>query len=314
MCTYSLEHRSIGELFNSTIQFFDLLTEDDDDEPKPYQELVLILSTIQSSICKHEHKEEKQVFRLLMQQFSQKEQASLLWQFLCSVPAILLENLLPWMISFISPDEQEQVIDFVKDTVPKESLLQEVLIGWIRKTDRSYLMGKIETRAMCELDGRSASVESTLEQQQEQRDSVGKISKFSLTDGFKVWHGAVRRDFQTALEALYRVNRSGVFSDLSAVLMQLKFLLDVVAFYSNALHQIYYHELNGLANGREFSSFDWIAYKSQIGCLQQLLHNDAQDETLRCNFVEQLSCELKLFLMEINRLFSYQETELLSGT
>lgn len=96
--------------------------------------------------------------------------------------------------------------------------------------------------------------------------------------------------------------------------MQLKFLLDVVAFYSNALHQIYYHELNELANGHEFSSFDWIAYKSQIGCLQQLLHIDAQDETLRCNFVEQLSCELKLFLMEINRLFSYQETQLLSGT
>ncbi|XP_030458146.2 zinc finger protein BRUTUS-like At1g18910 [Syzygium oleosum] len=309
VCTYSLEHRSTGELFNSTILFFDLLMEDDDNEPKPYQELVLSLGTIQSSICKHMRKEEKQVFRLLMQRFSQKEQASLVWQFLCSVPAMLLENLLPWMISFISPDEQEQIIDFVKDTVPKESLLQEVIIGWIRKKDQSYLTDNIEIRAMHDLDGRSASAESTLEQQ---RMSVGKIPKFSLIDGFNIWHGAIRRDLETALKALHLLKSSGVFSNLSAVLLQLKFLLDVVVFYSNALHQIYYHELNELANGREFSSFDWFVYESQIGRLQQLLHIDAQDEMLRCNYIEQLSCELKLFLMEINRFFSYQETEVLN--
>lgn len=35
--------------------------EDKDNEPKPYQELVLSLGTIQSSICKHMRKEEKQV-------------------------------------------------------------------------------------------------------------------------------------------------------------------------------------------------------------------------------------------------------------
>lgn len=202
-----------------------------------------------------------------MQRFSQKEQASLVWQFLCSVPAMLLENLLPWMISFISPDEQEQIINFVKDTVPKESLLQEVgqcqfflrhhvllpvfnkfkplvqkvIIGWIRKKDQSYLTGNIEIRAMRDLDGRSASAESTLEQQQQQRMSVGRIPKFSLIDGFNIWHGAIRRDLETALKALHLLKSSGVFSNLSAVLLQLKFLLDVVVFYRYSYSTLFLH-------------------------------------------------------------------------
>ncbi|XP_048137268.1 zinc finger protein BRUTUS-like At1g74770 isoform X2 [Rhodamnia argentea] len=312
VCTYSLEHRSIGELFNSTIRFFDLLMEDDDNEPEPYQELVFSLSTVQSSVCKHMRKEEKQVFWLLMQRFSRKEQASLVWQFLCGVPVMLLENLLPWMISFVSPDEQDQINDFVKETVPEETLLQEVMIGWLRKKDWSYLTGNVEIRSMCELYGRSASGESTLEQQQPRAKSVGKIPKFSLTNGFKIWHGAIRRDFETALEALHLLKSSGTFSNLPAVLLQLKFLLDVLVLYSNALCQIYYPELNELADGREFSSFDWFAYESQIGRLQQLLRIDAQDEMFRCDLIEQLSRELKSFQMEINRFFSYQEIEVLN--
>lgn len=105
------------------------------------------------------------------------------------------------------------------------------MIGWIRKKDWSYLTGNIEFRSMRELDGRSARGESTLEQQQQQRATVGKTPKFSLTDGFKIWHGAVRRDFETELETLHLLKSSRTFPNLSAVLLQLKFLLDVVVLY-----------------------------------------------------------------------------------
>lgn len=67
-----------------------------------------------------------QVFPLLMQRLSFKEQASLVWQFICSVPVILLEDFLPWMMSYLSVREHADVIYCIKEIIPKERLLQEV--------------------------------------------------------------------------------------------------------------------------------------------------------------------------------------------
>lgn len=67
-----------------------------------------------------------QVFPLLLQQFSVMEQASLVWQFMCSIPLVLLEDLLPWMISSLQTDEKEEVIHCIKEIVPDEKYLQEV--------------------------------------------------------------------------------------------------------------------------------------------------------------------------------------------
>ena len=70
-----------------------------------------------------------QVFPLLMHQFSSKEQGSLVWQFICSVPLKLMEEFLPWMISFLSPEEQVEVTLCIKDIVPREKSLQEVRLS-----------------------------------------------------------------------------------------------------------------------------------------------------------------------------------------
>lgn len=67
-----------------------------------------------------------QVFPLILQHFSDEEQASLVWQFMCSIPLVLLEDLLPWTMSFLPPDEQEEVIHCIKEIVPDEKSLQEV--------------------------------------------------------------------------------------------------------------------------------------------------------------------------------------------
>ena len=61
-----------------------------------------------------------------MKEFSAREQASLVWQFICSVPMILLEELLPWMMSFLPADQQSEVVNCLRDVVPNEKLLQEV--------------------------------------------------------------------------------------------------------------------------------------------------------------------------------------------
>lgn len=67
-----------------------------------------------------------QVFPLLMQKLSTKEQASLVWQFLCSVPIMLLEEVLPWMVSVLPANKQSEVTQCLNEIAPMEKALQEV--------------------------------------------------------------------------------------------------------------------------------------------------------------------------------------------
>lgn len=67
-----------------------------------------------------------QVFPLLMEKCSPGEQSQLIWQYMCSVPTILLEEFLPWTTLYLSSDQKLDVLNCVKVIVPKERLLQEV--------------------------------------------------------------------------------------------------------------------------------------------------------------------------------------------
>ncbi|OMO57245.1 Zinc finger, RING-type [Corchorus olitorius] len=87
-CTYSLEHEGIDALFDSVSCCLNGL-EETENTSKALQELVFCIGTIQSSICKHMLKEEKQVLPLLVKQFNSEEQASLLWQFIGSIPLVV---------------------------------------------------------------------------------------------------------------------------------------------------------------------------------------------------------------------------------
>lgn len=60
-CTYSLEHKSIDDLFRSIFHCLDVLMEGDANTSKSFHELVLLISTIQTTIGHHMLKEEEQV-------------------------------------------------------------------------------------------------------------------------------------------------------------------------------------------------------------------------------------------------------------
>lgn len=70
------------------------------------------------------------MFPLLVKKFSLVEQASLVWQFLYSAPIMHLEEMIQWMISFLSREEWDHVILCLKDVVPKEEPLQEVGLNY----------------------------------------------------------------------------------------------------------------------------------------------------------------------------------------
>lgn len=67
-----------------------------------------------------------QVLPLLMEKFSFEEQASLVWQFLCSIPVNMMAEFLPWLSSSISADECKDMHKFLHKVIPDEELLQEV--------------------------------------------------------------------------------------------------------------------------------------------------------------------------------------------
>lgn len=67
-----------------------------------------------------------QVFPLVMKKFTSEEQSQLVWQYMCSVPTVLLEDFLPWMSLYITPDEKLDVLHCIKLIMPEERLLQEV--------------------------------------------------------------------------------------------------------------------------------------------------------------------------------------------
>lgn len=63
---------------------------------------------------------------LLIEKFSLEEQASLVWQFLCSIPVNMMAEFLPWLSSSISSDEYQDLRKCLNKIVPDEKLLQKV--------------------------------------------------------------------------------------------------------------------------------------------------------------------------------------------
>eukprot|EP01018_Ginkgo_biloba_P005629 Gb_08955 [translate_table: standard] len=76
-------------------------------------------------------KEEEQIFPLLTQHFSFKEQASLVWQFMCSIPVNLMEEFLPWLVSSPSIDNWKDMIKCMRKIVLEKEFLQEVVFTWL---------------------------------------------------------------------------------------------------------------------------------------------------------------------------------------
>ncbi|XP_028092839.1 zinc finger protein BRUTUS-like At1g18910 isoform X1 [Camellia sinensis] len=319
-CTYTLEHQSIDDLFDSISDCLNVLMEKEESTSKQFQELVFCIGTIQTAICQHMLKEEKQVFPLLMQQFSSKEQASLIWQFLCSVPIMLLEDFLPWLTSFLSPDEQEDFLHCIKEVVPKEKLLQEVVISWLHNTNPSSSAANTEIGKGAVIPDMLASSKAILKANASKSFYGEKwrwktaSSKTTLRrtpiDGLHLWHGAIRKDFKDILKDLYQIRSTKEFSTLGPVIARLKFFADVIIFYSTALEKIFNPVLNELANGYLSHLQERFQDESQIEGLQRLLYHKDQNRLPLFNFVEKLCGELELFVMGISKHLALLESEI----
>ncbi|XWS48285.1 hypothetical protein CRYUN_Cryun13aG0062000 [Craigia yunnanensis] len=120
--TYALEHKDESNLFDHLFELLNSYTEDDKSFPK---KLASCTRALRTSISQHMAEKEEQVFPLLIEKFSLEEQASLVWQFLCSIPVNMMAEFLPWLSSFFSPNEYKDMQKCLSKIVPEEKLLQQ---------------------------------------------------------------------------------------------------------------------------------------------------------------------------------------------
>ncbi|KAH9719880.1 zinc finger protein BRUTUS-like [Citrus sinensis] len=337
--TYSLEHESIDELFDSVFDLLNVLLGGSENVSKPFQEVVFCIGTIKTFICQHMLKEEEQVdiyfstplrvecnnilavgmqvFPLLVKQFSSREQASLVCQFLCSVPVMLLEVLLPWMLSFLSEDAKVEVRHCIKEIVSEETTLQEVLTSWLHSNSQPTFWDFFvkNEKIVQHLDG-SANMKSIPKLLQsksysgENRDrkrvcGLHANVEQSPVSGLLPWHRIIRKDLEGILESLLQMKSSNAFSDLHSVAVQLKLLVDVLIFYGTALERFYYPGINELPSGCPARPKEQF----HVEPLQQLLYHYFHNSNPPCKFVEKLIWELESFVIDVRKQIAFQETE-----
>eukprot|EP00850_Spirogloea_muscicola_P007468 SM000038S14281 [mRNA] locus=s38:50774:57040:+ [translate_table: standard] len=134
--TYSLEHKVESDRFNQmTALLLEVKEKVGQECPNLLRQLVCATEALQTTLRQHLFKEEQQVFPLLMENFSAAEQADLVWQFMCSIPVSLIEECLPWIKSFLSEVEQQEMMDHMYEVVPGEELLQQVVSMWLSDKD-----------------------------------------------------------------------------------------------------------------------------------------------------------------------------------
>ncbi|KAI7738980.1 hypothetical protein M8C21_010447 [Ambrosia artemisiifolia] len=317
---YTLEHTSTGDILDSIFHYLDVLNKEDERYiSKPFQELVYFIGTLQTSICKHMAKEEEQVFPLLTQQFTTEEQAAFVWQFMCSVPMLLLEDFFRWMNSFLSSDERESVLQCIKQVVPEDLLLQEVVISCIRATEQIstgefdkygkgslFLNDRANYWKIVELytsEGHSREA-----MKPDHKYPVHTTAQHNPLDSAHLWHRAYHKDFLEAAEDLYSIRGSNDLSGLAPAVVQLKFFADVIIFYCNSLDKLFYSMCIELTEDCPAPSYQRFLDDSQIEGLQLLLYDKSENMPAR-NFVDNLCDKLKPCVTGIRKYLKFVETE-----
>lgn len=308
--TYSLEHKSIDDLFISIFKCIDCLQKETEEFAKLFNGLTCYIGTIETIISQHMLKEEEQIFPSLMKRFSSKEQARLVWQYLCSVPLLLLEDFLPWVVTSFSSVGKTDFLNFIHVVLPEETLIQEVFISWLDNNElsaQSYLEhGK---------GAKSHYGIANMKHMLKERTMVIHSSEMKLPtkknpiDGFHLWHAAIRRDLKEILEELHQLRNSFCLSTLMSLVAQLKFFADVLNFYSIALDQIFYPLIDELNKNDTSASHEQFIEGSQIEELQRLLYCKLQDGIQLNVLVEMLCQEVESFVGRISKKLQFLETK-----
>ncbi|CAM9001142.1 unnamed protein product [Rhodiola kirilowii] len=243
--TYSLEHEGESALFD---QLCELLNSESPNEESYRRELASCTKALQTSVSQHMMKEEKQVFPLLIEKFTFDEQASLVWQFLCSIPVSMMAKFLPWLASSISLEERKDMHKYLHKVIPDEKLLQQVVFTWmegVEVNDNSKARNNgIQCSSVdqsCSLASQANGVPYTCENVRSNKRKYPELHREETDiipthpiDEILYWHNAIKRELIDLSDAAREIQVSGEVSDLWAFNKRLQFIAEVCIFHSIA--------------------------------------------------------------------------------
>ncbi|KAK4430235.1 Zinc finger protein BRUTUS [Sesamum alatum] len=308
--TYSLEHEGESVLFD---QLFTLLRSDMENEESYKRELASCTGALQTSISQHMSKEEEQVFPLLREKFSFEEQASLVWQFLCSVPVNMMAEFLPWLSSSISADERQDMRKCLQRIIPDERLLQQIIFNWMdglrmsnkrkRCEDEPRLSSATENgHCSCEFS-RSAQSDLLLSD-----CNATSSSLYHPVDDILHWHKAIEKELNDIAEAARSIKLTGDFSDLSAFNKRLQFIAEVCIFHSIAEDKVIFPAVDAQMSfvqehAEEESEFD------KFRCLIESIESAGTNSS--AEFYSELCSQADHIMETIKKHFLNEEIQVL---
>ncbi|KAH8491823.1 hypothetical protein H0E87_021430 [Populus deltoides] len=321
--SYSLEHKGESNLFDQLFELLNSYTQNDESFPR---ELASCTGVLQTSLSQHMAKEEQQVFPLLIEKFSVEEQASLIWQFICSIPVNMLAEFLPWLSSSISPVEYQDMLKCLSMIIPKEKLLQQVIFTWMegkKSTDavESYvdnhevLSQKDSPTSMLilELDKEKCTCKKSKTGKRKYLEPSNEDSDTMEThpiDEILLWHNAIKRELNEIADEAKKIQSSGDFTNLSAFDERLQFIAEVCIFHSIAEDKVIFPAVGG-----EFSfSKEHAEEETQFNefrCLIESIQSAGASSNSVADFYAKLCSHADQIIETIQRHFHNEETQVL---
>ncbi|XP_031248164.1 zinc finger protein BRUTUS-like [Pistacia vera] len=317
--TYSLEHEGESFLFD---QLFQLLNSSMRNEESYRRELASCTGALQTSISQHMSKEEEQVFPLLIEKFSFEEQASLVWQFLCSIPVNMMAEFLPWLSSSISSDEHQDMDKCLCKIIPKEKLLQQVIFAWMKGGKASHNSCEDNLKATCQNTGSGALVcetdmgpcawESTKTGKRRYVEMSCDATNSSLScpiDEILLWHNAIKSELNDIAKAARKIQLSGDFSDLSAFNKRLQFIAEVCIFHSIAEDKVIFPAVDAELSFAQEHAEEEIQF-DKLRCLIESIQSTGANSS-SAEFYTKLCSQADLIMASIQKHFHNEEVQVL---
>ncbi|KAF2322576.1 hypothetical protein GH714_019089 [Hevea brasiliensis] len=271
--TYSLEHEGESVLFD---QLFELLNSNKQDE-------------------------EAIVFPLLIEKFTFEEQASLVWQFLCSIPVNMMAEFLPWLSSSISSDEYQDMHKCLYKIIPKEKLLHQ---GCYQDSIPPGLICQSEkTHCACESSriGKRKYMELSCD--------LANSNMFHPIDEILLWHTAMRRELNDIAEDARKIQLSGDFSDLSAFNKRLQFIAEVCIFHSIAEDKVIFPAVDAELSFAQEHAEEEIQF-DKLRCLIESIQSAGVNTSLT-EFYTKLCLQADNIMDTIQKHFQNEEDQVL---
>ncbi|CAN6451570.1 unnamed protein product [Victoria cruziana] len=303
---YSLEHKGETDLFD---HLFEILNSNLHDDDHIRRELAGCTRAIQTSLTQHMSKEEEQVFPLLIEKFSFKEQAALVWQFLCSIPVSMMAEFLPWISSSLSTDEKHDMRKCLSKIVPDEKLLQQVVFAWMDSTRSTRSCKSCEDLQIEGVMDKYDSPRTGKRKQSDDRDAGGPCP----IDEILHWHNAINRELKDIVEEARKIQLSGDFSDLSSFNEKMHFIADVCIFHSIAEDRVIFPAVDAkvkkgvsfvMEHEREENQFN------EIRCLIEDIQN-AEANSTTAEFYRKLCAQADQIMNTVEEHFQDEELQVL---